>query len=99
MVITGLTRNQFAGQPARGFESRRLRIYPKEGPSVSWEDSLGSMNSVQYITSVSWFFVTVNGPSVSWEDSLVSMNSVQYITSVSWFFVTINGTGANNIPT
>ena len=25
VVITGLTRNQFAGQPARGFESRRLR--------------------------------------------------------------------------
>ena len=26
MVITGLTRNQLAGQPARGFESRRLRL-------------------------------------------------------------------------
>ena len=25
MVITGLTRNQFAGLPARGFESRPLR--------------------------------------------------------------------------
>ena len=25
VVITGLTRNQLAGQPARGFESRRLR--------------------------------------------------------------------------
>ena len=27
MVITGLTRNQLAGQPARGFESRRLRFH------------------------------------------------------------------------
>ena len=27
MVITGLTRNQLAGQPARGFESRRLRFF------------------------------------------------------------------------
>ena len=26
VVITGLTRNQLAGQPARGFESRRLRL-------------------------------------------------------------------------
>ena len=28
VVITGLTRNQFAGQPARGFESLRLRNNP-----------------------------------------------------------------------
>ena len=27
MVITGLTRNQFVGQPTRGFESRRLRSH------------------------------------------------------------------------
>lgn len=31
VVITGLTRNQLAGQPARGFESRRLRYIQQFG--------------------------------------------------------------------
>lgn len=31
MVITRLTRNQLAGQPARGFESHRLRQIKRGG--------------------------------------------------------------------
>lgn len=36
VVITRLTRNQFAGQLARGFESRRLRFLPKGSATDSF---------------------------------------------------------------
>ena len=55
MVITGLTRNQLAGQPARGFESRRAlqNVSP-----VDWFCPSGRKRTVHEIVCENVFILT-----------------------------------------